>query len=698
MRRGIRQSDVFLVFSSTIAFEAAVIDSVRKDARSKQWDKVIAEGKQQVEAVDIDQKSRIQGLLDRAEQRLVEDADDQYTPSPRPEKEFLDWTWPGIFASTAARDRLRIALGFEDWKGVQLSMLKDLTTSELRELLMDKRILRFFYGGPDCENLEPGPVRFSLSMKKTVTLEWSVAKLVMRMLRAICGDHAYKHLTGVPTDRLASIVPLAQDGLSLSESWNQKLAQANTTLNELRAYGMKSRFHENVERPTAPRYDPGLYADSDEMAHLNTTLHATLQHMKAEDELSSLLAKICQQLLVSRCPPDVHTYNLLLVRFCELEQSTLVHLVLESMQEAHIRPNEITHATVLRFFTVTQNPAEFTLYHDRMSGYKRGLALVDPNRTLSPLVESQVHRFGNSLQNIALKARMNQEVFTALIVGFLRFFKHQQAMYWYRAMIDEGWRPSTELLVALLRDSCIRLDWYAGMAVWQEFTKEALKVTKVGYEWMLRLCQRCEQDEVYSAVLQEGIHQGVLSARLSLLSAKAKSEDVGILLDQAEDDIVVDQDRKLDVPIRKRLRQLRAFAIKEGQSHLLDNALSNVMRDGGEANATVRSLAGDAGRLKALRAGIAKHEKAFNDLSASIVDTVDEINALLPRFRIERRMIKFGLSISLSGIHSQDIPASVQTLYDRYKNTSVGRLERDTEPVLIPAPPNDTSAMYTHAS
>lgn len=679
-----------------------MIDSVRKDARSKQWDKVIEEGNKQVEAVDLDQKSRVRALLDRTEQRLVQDAHkqrqalrDQKPPFLYTDSESgLDWSWQGVFAWTTERDRLRVATGFEDWRGPPLSLLRNLTTPELQELLTDKRVLRHFYGGPDCANLEPDPARLRLSTKKTRTLEWSVAKLVLRILRTVCGEESYKHLTDVPTNYLASVIPLETD-LSLSKSWDDKLAQANAKLDELYSHAEDSGIYDYFEQPTAPSYDSEMETVNDDLIHLNATLHATLQDMKANNKLNSLMARICQQLLLSRSPPNVHTFNLLLVRFCELGENALVHFVLESMWESHIRPNEITHATVLRFFTVTGNKAEFSLYVKRMRGLKRGLALADPDRTLSPLVRSQVHLFGSGLQKIAEKARMNQEVFTALIVGTLRFFEHEDAMYWYRAMIDQGWRPSAELLVAILRECCLRADWNAGMAVWQEFSNEALQVTKVAYEWMLRLCQRCQQYQLYSTILQEGVKRGALTARLLSSPTQTKSEDIRVLLNQAQNDVVVGQDQTaVDGPLRKRLRQLQNFAATEGKHHLLDNALLGTSSHDREVNAKVRSLAGEAGRVKALRISITRHEKTFNSLNADIVATIDEVNALLPQRTMKHSVLKFGLSVYLPEIPRQDSPATLLALYDRYKNTTAGQLERELPPAISSDSPS-TPASYT---
>ena len=698
VKRGIRHGDVFLVFSSTIAFEAAVIDSVRKDTRSKQWDRVIVEGNELVDAVDADHKRRIQALLDSAEGRVGQDGAQarrtgkQSTITARYTTARLDWSWQGVFAWATKNDELRSATGFEDWKGPPLSFLKTLKTAELQDLLSDKRILRYFYGGPACANLITEPHKPSVSTQKLRTLEWSMAKLVLRILWAVCGQESYKLLTGIPTHRLAHVIPL-EDALSSSNPWDVKLEQANGKLNELFKGSKDSDIYEHIERPNMPRYDPETMTYEDGWIHLNGTLHATLQELKAGERLRSPMAKICQYLLLSRTPPNIHTYNLLLVRFCQLEEVSLVHFVLESMWESHIRPNEITHATILRFFTITENKMEFSLYVKRMRGLQRGLALADPDRPLSPLLKRRVHLFGRDSQKIAEKARMNQEVYSALIVGFLRFFDPEDAMYWYRAMIDQGWRPTAEILTAILRKSCLQNDWSAGVAAWQQFAKEALKATAPAYEWMLRLCQRCERRHVYSDILNGGVREGTLPARVLDLAREFKSKDIGAILAQARSGFVSEIGQKtVDARLRKRLRHLRNFEATEGRPHLLENTLNRSLSSNAELNAEIQKLALDARILKALRLSVTRYEEAFSKLSADIAMTIDEVNSQLPIVKIGKPILKIGLSGSLVNIPLERSPTILLALYDQYRGNVVREFER-TLPVANPPSLNETQAV-----
>ena len=365
------------------------------------------------------------------------------------------------------------------------------------------------------------------------------------------------------------------------------------------------------------------------------------------------------------------------MKFCELEELSLVRFVLESMWESHIRPNEITHATVLRFFTVTGNKKEFSLYAKRMRGLRQGLALADPAKALSLLLKGRVRIFGKNLHKVAEKARMNQEVYSALIVGLLRFFDPEDAMYWYRSMIDQGWRPTVEMLTAIIQKSYVCNDWSAGIAAWEQFPTEALKATAVAYEWILRLCQRCGQFDAYSEIIDDGVREGTLPATVLAFSRLPRTQDVGAILGQATSKVAAQKGQKtVDVTLRKRLRLLRKFEATEDRPHLLDNALYLSSSSKTELNANIDRLAGDAEAVTALRLSVSQYEKALQVLSVAIAVTIDEANNRLPMDRIHKSIIKVGLAGHLANIPSERSPATLQDLYDHYRSTVASKLDR----------------------
>ena len=553
-RRTIRVGDIFTVSLSSLAAGLAVADSRKKDDRRKQWDRAIGEARATVEATEVQQQSRLAALSDDAKveaigyaraagydvttKRTIKEVEAWGTPKSEeqdlrvPVPDDRNDTWLDVFDWAREQHKLREASGFQDWKGPPLSLLQSLSRAQLVELLSNERLLRRFYGGPDCNSLVDEQTRYPLSMKKTRTLEWSVAKMVLKLL-TYCSKNSLepRENSDPPTNSLLG--EFSKDG----ETIQSKLDHTRERLRALHAERRSDPYYEHFEPPQVPNYDDTaieeiLYEQTREM---NESLQRLLDLMKEETSLSDLMSKICYNLLTAQTPPNTHTYNMLLVRFCVLEKEGLVRAVLTSMRESHVRPNEITHATLLRHFTATGNRIGFIEYWRRMEGTHGGLALANPDQYIHPVVKERYLIFGRHYHKAAEKGRMNGQVYESLIVGTLQFFGGQTAMHYYRNMINEGWSPSLGIWLAILQDCCHRVDWTVGTAVLEQLAKTAESINTLTYEWMLRLCQCCGQQEYFDQILCNGVHCGALPASMLDLPDHAKAEDVAFLVERAKD-------------------------------------------------------------------------------------------------------------------------------------------------------------------
>ncbi|CAD6569786.1 MAG: hypothetical protein ASARMPRED_003146 [Alectoria sarmentosa] len=551
-RRTIRVGDVFTVSISSLAAGLAFADSRKKDNRRKQWDKVIEEARARVETTEIQQQSRLAALSrearveaqeknkaaghDVATERVVKEAEAwNFQESQKQDQRvpILDDrtdTWLDVFDWAREQQLEREASGFQDWKGPPLSLLQSLSRDQLDELLSNEQLLRRFYGGPDCSSLVDEQSRYLLSMKKTRTLEWSVAKMVIKLLM-YCSNNCLEPRE----DSVCSSNSLLRELSEGEETIHSKLDYTRQRLRDLNAERRSGRYYEEFESPRIPNYDATTIEEYEQTTEMNSSLQKLLELMKQETDLSDLISKICYNLLTARTPPNTHTYNMLLVRFCVLEREDLVKAVLTSMRESHIRPNEITHATLLRHFTATGNGVGFFEYWRRMEGYRGGLALANPERSIHPIANERYLGFGRYHHKAAEKGRMNGQVYESLIVGALQFLGGQTAMHYYRNMIREGWSPSLGIWLAILQDCCDRSDWTVGTAVMEELEKTANRINTLTYEWMLRLCQCCGQQDFFDQILRNGVHCGALPASMLDLPNRTKTEDVAFLIERAKD-------------------------------------------------------------------------------------------------------------------------------------------------------------------
>lgn len=550
-RRAIRVGDVFTVSISSLAAGLAFTDSRRKDDRSKQWDKAIGEARASVEATEIQQQNRLAALSDGARMEVLDrsSATRHDITADRAVKDVEAWdveeseeedqrnptldirdddTWLDVFNWAREQHLEREASGFQDWKGPPLSLLQSLSRAQLNEFLYNERLLRRFYGGPDCHSLVDDQSSYPFSTKKLRTIEWSVARMVLRLLTYCSNDSQLRQGSGCPTNLL--LRELLKDGGTVGS----RLDHTRQRLSTLHAMCNDRRYYEEFASPSVPNYDDTIIEANAQTREMNILLQKLLGHMKQETDMSDLMSKICYNLLTARTPPNTDTYNMLLVRFCVLEKEHLVRLVLMSMRESHIRPNEITHATLLRHFTAIGNRIGFVKCWRRLEGYRGGLALANPKQNIHPVAKERYLIFGRNHHKAAEKGRMNGQVYESLIVGAFKFLGAQTAMHYYRNMISEGWSPSLGIWLAILQDCCHRLDWTVGTAVLEQLEKTTERMNTLAYEWMLRLCQCCGQQEYFDQIMRNGVHCGALPESILDIPDQFKAEDIAFLLERAK--------------------------------------------------------------------------------------------------------------------------------------------------------------------
>lgn len=522
---------------------AAVVDSQRKDARREALDKAIAQAKDELKDLDSRQRSRLAALSIRpSEEQIIERTKGEH--------------WGDVFAWATRQREWRQALGFQDWKGVPLDLLEGLAPSEIQTVLADGRNSLILSGKAGSAAWDTEYPDRPLSLKKLRALEWSVAKMILQILSHISNDGLTSR-DGLESaeDRFVRKSPRAEQDLSSA------ISKIDERLSELQRYSQNSRLPESLECPQYPRYSAGSRNDP---SSLNATLRFILNPPeRSRAKKDSILAKLCYNLLISTTPPDIRIYNMLLENFSNMEEQDLVYVVLGSMRESHIRPNEVTHSITLKFFTTVNNRSAFANYVRLMEGLGPGMAVAH-RKTARTLINLGRYRFPEHHQNpvaqfarsedgspvpivtksktdnpprqtkIIEKARMNVEVYGALIHGALRLFGNEQAMQFYRAMISDGWDQNIQILTSILRHCCYKEDWPSGVAVWQEIQKLASGANQKAYTWMLRLCRRCQQQNAFEAVLSDGTQRGILPETLWDLGAQIKTARVDVLMDTAK--------------------------------------------------------------------------------------------------------------------------------------------------------------------
>lgn len=446
------------------------------------------------------------------------------------------WLWEDVFQWADQEIRTREQLGFQDWKGIRLSVLEALSTSEVEDALRHDGLLAY----------KADPPEGLISLKKLKTLEWSVAKL------------AYQILQLLSTEKLARNVQSSESSMRrMKFDFEMEIKAANRRLTEL---SLLSQGHHDLEKfpsPQAPRYTSNpcespitqparssVIINSDLMALLYRSLRELFDaFQRNEDKIFSLIINACHHLLVSEAPPDVHTYTLLITQFSSLRQFDLVKFILASVADCHIRPDQALLSAMLDYYTAAGDMEGFRKLISQMKGFSGGLMLAHPDKRITRATLDQYRffsrksphcstatsnqdsrrridlfiekaygmKFDRNVRAIVQKPPKDEKVYEALLRGAVRFFGDKQAMLNYINMISEGLKPTLSALISILQCCCYYKDWLAGKLVWHKIHELAQGPDKSAYFWMLRLCQRCHKQVTFRDLLLEGVKCNVLS-------------------------------------------------------------------------------------------------------------------------------------------------------------------------------------------
>lgn len=207
-----------------------------------------------------------------------------------------------------------------------------------------------------------------------------------------------------------------------------------------------------------PSYGLGLSEEAESvLGEMNRSILAVLKEPNATPDL--IVAKICYNLLVSYVPPNIVTFNILLMHFTKLGFGDLAEVIVESfLYDTRLKPNEGTISAILAHYIARYDVSGFNSFIQRMRGTAGDVRIK--RRHIYDLYHFRVsswarntkviHRNGFLIQ----KAPRDHATFYQLLVGTLTFGKMRRAIMFTRAMIREGYALTPSMLHALV-NSCI---------------------------------------------------------------------------------------------------------------------------------------------------------------------------------------------------------------------------------------------------
>lgn len=545
--------DRFTVLSSSFLTAATLIDSDIKAKKRRKLLGEIEDAKEELKSLDDSQKSRLAALStesDDTNEMAWDDSQNHRLVAPPTEcddfKELAlngQRTWNDVFAWAQNEKDTRKILGFEEWKGIPLSILEGFSNAHIKRVLISNGNLRKLLDGFDHRlDFKPG-------YKTQKLIKRSSAKLADHFSSEIYALEIQNGLDNVSDDSVINL-PLLDD-----------IVRAHENLFEREHL---PPHHSEIEQSFKPR-DPKYIRNYQRRIHNTATLKASLNEIfkfcrSQGKSLQYLLKNICHLLLASDRATTIETYILLAKNLDELGEHRLVQLVLDAIDECQFRLNEEALVFFLDYYAKTQNAVGFQLLVGRIRGFGNGLGSVrmgtlgkgpsmlpgiafdqyrfDERKMRPPPRCSRFEKFNARQAELgALKyrvARLNDGVYASLIKGALKFADGVGAMGHYIDLIKEGREPTIEMLTAILSLCYDQQDWRSCLRVLYEIQTIAGANLQT-YRWILQLCHNLRDKEAYKESLADGIHRGIISPAVQYFPEDIEAMEADLLLDFAQE-------------------------------------------------------------------------------------------------------------------------------------------------------------------
>lgn len=385
-------------------------------------------------------------------------------------------------------------------------------------------------------------LRRRLDWKKLAVQELAIGRLVHLLLLNSKASHAdEKTLEAFPEN----IRVLSQKGKRklwhAYEAIKRRLRETCNMKEESSIHDIEKARALRREWDAIPQYRQDRNGDFvNVLRELNNSLRTLFNTNRnpSLEEQQICVAKICHNLLASSAAPDVHTFNILILGFDRWNRPDLCHSVISTLDDAKIRPNELTCAAVLRHYVNADDPVRFSKYISRMRAIINPLMLARPDVRIedegakSRLIPTETEN-GTKVRQ---KIHPTPLVFRSLMRGALKFAGFDRAMEIYDEMKTDGWGLDVVSVSRLLQDCAISGAWIDGYLLWEEFQHlrsqgNIDRYLAKFYACMLALCERMGKPVAYNEVLAEAIAAGLDRHRLAqsahLLALKARREGVG---------------------------------------------------------------------------------------------------------------------------------------------------------------------------
>ena len=431
--------------------------------------------------------------------------------------------------------------------------------------IAEQRASTFFETGPalihhkgrDAGETWTGLESLVTSSRNVMQQEMAMTRLIYKLLLSYFASPEVS--TGNWPEELHLNV-LGHNNFTITRDYEQELIAKIDDLNHgLGVLTAMRRRHDlefisQLEGPNYRRLGPeNQETEARYVAIQNDQLREILVHSSDPDILISTL---CSALFSQKYPPNIDTFNLLIIGLCRAQFFAAAHYVIEALNASSINHNEVTFAAILTCYRLSSNRRSFRAYLNRMDGVAGSAVRVafsnyaDPESLQSDLysLHHRVQSFfpqlstTNATERAAAvqeadmyneRATRNQDVWEAVILGCLTTLNLNKALREFYGMLASGYSASQGILKGFLRYSVRSTNWNLGEVVWEELRATSCHLSRMTYYWMLQLCRLCLRPTEFEKIVQEALENGVFVEPVAYSDFKIGPGGFTILMSRA---------------------------------------------------------------------------------------------------------------------------------------------------------------------
>lgn len=419
-------AELFTAAYSSVFASAAIIDAVRKDERRRELDGQLEQARQELNDL------RTHGLPDTQAGHGSDAIDERQ----------MDSLWKSLKQIYHNRPYMK-----------EVHQPAVVTASELIDTLRHEH-----YGSPSLDAMKANRRTDYEKLERAIAREQSIANDL------ICEAQTRKHL--------------AKDTAAVEKMIGQLLDRVAVMSNDASAPSYDEA--RTLAKQSSPQY---TFSSIDRRGaeqnsrSLNDRLRSILE--SSDMNLREKVGRVCYNLFISAHPPDMHTYNTLIVAFDKGGNHALSDTLVHSFFfDRLLKPTPSTYVAILNHYRNTNNHGQFLRALACVAGADKITGGKIRRRHVADVVEHpSMHAWAADTKRRTVGGNwvyehvpLHQPLVEEVIKGLLHFQLFDQAASFFISCMNTGVAISARVVRQVLDDCIYALDWKGAVQLVRGFS------------------------------------------------------------------------------------------------------------------------------------------------------------------------------------------------------------------------------------